>query len=247
MTDNINTLKVNDFLIDYNNFKTIDINKAINIIKTYPKNDWHISILEIWNDTYDYSVYNDEYYFCEVWFSWSKYARKYINQLIKCDYTNNFLKNNNSCLDLGNGLGLSSIYLKQQFNNLKVYGSNIKDTTQWNYNLQNTKKYDYDMISDLNELDNIDIIFASEYFEHIQNPIEHLKEVLKLNPKMLVIANSFNTIAIGHFREYIINDELINEKLISRKFNKYLRDNGYTAKKLKFWNNRPAVWVKNNL
>lgn len=245
MTDKIDKLKINDFLKDYNEFKPIDIKKATDIIKTYPENDWHKSVLKKWNDNNDYSVYNDEYYFCEVWFSWSKYAKKYINQIIKSEYTNNILKNSNSCLDLGNGLGFSTIFLKQQFSNLKVYGSNIKDTTQWEYNLQNTSKYGYEMIDNLNELDNIDIIFASEYFEHIHNPIEHLKEVLKLNPKMLVIANSFNTIAIGHFKEYIIDNEKINEKCVSRKFNKYLRDNGYTAMKLKFWNNRPAVWVKN--
>jgi hypothetical protein len=38
---------------------------------------------------------------------------------------------------------------------------------------------------------------------------------------------------------------MINEKKISKIFNKHLRDNDFELLKLKFWNNRPCVWRKN--
>ena len=49
---------------------------------------------------------------------------------------------------------------------------------------------------------NIDLVFASDYFEHFESPIKHLNEVLKVNPKLIVVANSFGSVSVGHFNIY---------------------------------------------
>ena len=58
-------------------------------------------------------------------------------------------------------------------------------------------------------LKDVDLIFASEYFEHFYEPIAHLKDILdNCNPKFLVCANGFTGDAIGHFDFYRVDDDL---------------------------------------
>jgi hypothetical protein len=64
------------------------------------------------------------------------------------------------------------------------------------------------------------------------------------DPKYLLIANSFNSISIGHFNAYKHNNDLINAKDMSRLFNNTLRDCGYIKVKTGLWNNRPSYWKK---
>ena len=65
---------------------------------------------------------------------------------------------------------------------------------------------------------------------------------------MIILANSFGTEAVGHFKEYLVDDKQINEKKIGRLFNSHLRKNGFEKLKLNFWNDRPCVWkIKNDL
>jgi len=90
-----------------------------------------------------------------------------------------------------------------------------------------------------------DLVFASEYFEHWEAPIEHLEEVLsKATPKALVIANAFGSKSVGHFDVYKDRGVEFSPKNISRKFNQCLRNHGYTLVQTKFWNGRPTVWIK---
>ena len=93
-----------------------------------------------------------------------------------------------------------------------------------------------------------DFVFASEYFEHFQRPIEHLRDVLRVaEPKHLVIANAFGSKSIGHFDIYLDEENLFDSRQVlgasvGRLFNDVLRKNGYATVKTEFWNNRPAVW-----
>ena len=76
-------------------------------------------------------------------------------------------------------------------------------------------------------------------------------------PKFLIIANSFNTDSIGHFRNYEYAREYLEEEVtmeniikipeskISRLFNMYLRNSGYTKVETTIWNNRPTIWRQN--
>ena len=80
--------------------------------------------------------------------------------------------------------------------------------------------------------------------EHFKEPIEELKKILALNPKLIILANSFNTKAIGHFTNYIVDDVIIPQDKISRIFNTYLRNNSWKQLKLGLWNNKPSIWKK---
>lgn len=86
----------------------------------------------------------------------------------------------------------------------------------------------------------IDLVFASEYFEHIEKPVEHLIDVLNaVSPKYLVIANSFGTTSVGHF----FSDKRAGRQ-VSRVFNAALREHGYEKVKTKCWNDRPTFWKR---
>ena len=126
-----------------------------------------------------------------------------------------------------------------------MFGFNIKDSDQYKFNEFVGDKYGFKMTDDYSNVGNIDTIFASEYFEHFEKPIEHLEDVVKkLQPKYLIIANSFNTDSIGHFREYKNNNELIHESKMSKRWNKELVNMGYVKLHPKIFNNKPSLFVK---
>ena len=125
-----------------------------------------------------------------------------------------------------------------------VYGTNLKDTIQYEFATDYGKEYNFKIIPNLKEIKNIDLVFASEYFEHILNPIDHLIEVLYYsNTKNLIIANSFNTKSIGHFNEYQVADKTVPASKLSRIFNSELRNQGWNQIKTEIWNNKPAYWT----
>jgi hypothetical protein len=261
---------LDDFLDLYNSFYKIDKTYAIKVIndtKRYyqnpneikiPKyvaklqNAWYLSMIE---ENYDYSVYDDEYYFTDIFCCWDIYSRKYLNTLKKPNLLNmtyktsiyDFIKDEvNTVVDLGNGLGLSTAYLKQIFNKANVYGTNLSDTKQWPITNKIGSLYNFKMIEDEKELKNIDFLFASEYYEHIQDCIDDIEELFKVNkPKIMYLANSFNTKSVGHFTHYKSKkyENYIDQSAISRKFNKTIRDNGYVNVKTKNWNNKPTLWL----
>ena len=92
---------------------------------------------------------------------------------------------------------------------------------------------------------NADLIFASEYFEHFEKPIEHLSDVLRnIDPRYMLIANTFNGKAVGHFNSYVHHNKKYDGKTISKMFNDTLRQHGYEKIETNCWNNRPNYWKK---
>jgi len=143
-----------------------------------------------------YEVYADDKYIAELWACYIVYSKKYLKMIFHpTKGITDQLKNIKSILDLGCGFGHTTINLKEYFPNSMVYGSNIKNTLQIKVAYKLSKKYNFKIISDLNKLNKkIDLLFASEYFEHIEKPIDNLLFIInKFNPKYLLIANSFGT------------------------------------------------------
>jgi 2-polyprenyl-3-methyl-5-hydroxy-6-metoxy-1,4-benzoquinol methylase len=197
----------------------------------------------------DYSVYGDPYYFADIWRCWYIYSKKYLS-LIQKDNSlwdksiHEDMTGVKTILDLGCGIGFTSAALKELFPQADVLGTNIKGTPQFQMAEDLGNDYNFRVIPDFKDVDT-DLVFASEYFEHIVNPVEHLIRLLKdCNPKYLLIANTFNQIAIGHFPFYNHNGESLNGTRTSRLFNKTLREAGYTKVKTKLWNQRPSYWKK---
>ena len=203
-----------------------------------------------WYATWDYSVYDEKDYLDELLFCWDVYSRKYLNNLCvnktaDIKVITDRVGEIKSVLDLGCGIGLTTARLKQLFPNAEVYGTNLESTIQYRIAKELGKLLGFTIV-EKPPARAIDLIFASEYFEHIESPVEHLMEILvACQPKFLVIANAFNAMATGHFYRYrMIHGEHLDGIATSRIFNDTLRQNGYRKVKTQLWNNRPSYWAK---
>jgi SAM-dependent methyltransferase len=192
----------------------------------------------------DYSVYSDRHFIGEIWSCWLIYSRKYLLALKKeSALLNNIRYRVNSVADVGCGFGYTTAGLKELFNHAVVYGTNLENTFQFGVASELGAERGFTLSSSVKP--NTDLIFASEYFEHFERPIEHLLEIINTaKPRVFIIANSFGSRAIGHFDTYRHGEKMISNKIIGRLFNKMLVAHGYQNVKTKMWNNRPSIWVK---
>jgi len=162
------------------------------------------------------------------------------------------INKSDTIIDLGCGFGYSTAMIKQAFPNKEVIGTNLKDTDQYRFCEKMSKIYNFKIVNSEYEIkNNIDFIFASEYFEHIFDAPINVENLLNhLNPKYLLLANTFNQESVGHFNKYSYKNcknnkiELIKNSNASRAFNSVLRNNEYTKIKTGLWNDRPNLWNK---
>jgi SAM-dependent methyltransferase len=198
-----------------------------------------------------YNVYNHEKYYQDVWNCFAQYSRRYLRDLRanKMPDGENFVEyagNIRGILDVGCGTGYGTLGLKELFPSAKVYGLNLKETKQWKFCESLFADYtDVELKESYLDLRDIDLVFASEFFEHIHDPFEYVDSLVEaLNPKWLVIANSFNTRSIGHFLSYKKGTEIIDQKKASKMFNNHLQSLNYVKIKTKLYNNRPNIWLR---
>lgn len=203
----------------------------------------------------DYTVYGEDVYIAELWACWKVYSRIHLLniQKDKCLPTGSITdvhRDAAKIVDLGCGFAYTTAAVKQIFPNAKVYGTNIDGTLQMDVAQTMAKDYGFTMAGDPQQIAGLtDLIFASEYFEHLDRPLKHLDTVLEaLQPKALLVANAFGPMAIGHFNEYYIYENTdfppVAAKKTGQMFNSRMKHHGYSAVKTKLWNNRPAYWVK---
>jgi len=253
-----------NFLEDYQKFNKIDYKYAKQLIslgfKLQAEAPYQKFLVNEWYNSLDagkanFNLYNHEYYFVDLWICWKEYSRNYLKAITKHNSLDaetsiySYLKNIKTVADLGCGLGLTTSGLKQIFKSARVIGTNIKDTKQFAFCEYMSKKYDFEIETHYNKLPKIDLLFASEYYEHIYECLDEIDVILKTKtPRYLYIANSFNTVSYGHFRKYkaFNNDAQIGQKEISKIFNNTLKLNGYRKIKTKLWNNKPMLWEKYN-
>ena len=229
----------------------LNAKKLLKIYQGDKKIDNPESILEArWyesleKDSPDYSVYENKLFISNVWACWILYSRKYLLQVQKSALYESIKGRVRGVADLGCGFGYTTAALKEMFPGARCVGTNFKDSLQFKFAERITLERKFEVTSDLKRIQHSDIVFASEYFEHIERPMEHLREVVTIaNPKILIIANAFNTRATGHFISYRDGNEIIPGEKIGRAFNGELRRLGYKTIKCGFWNNRPMVWAK---
>ena len=209
------------------------------------ENSWYESLK---NGSPDYSVYDNVYYLADTWVCWKKYSREYLKRIqIKTSMGLNSIKEDicvNKIVDLGCGIGYSTAALKDIFK-CEVYGTNIRDTKQFKICEIISQKSNFKLVDNLDVIGSADMVFASEYFEHFEKPVEHLVEVIsKLNPKYILFANTFNAKSIGHFDIYYYNGLRYNGRQISKMFNKRLISLGFKKVETSCWNNRPSYYKK---
>lgn len=197
----------------------------------------------------DWSVYATDYYLAEMWACWTVYSRKYLIEIQKPGslpprgvYSD--LQPVHHIVDLGCGIGFTSAALKQMFPRARVTATNLGDTAQAVIARRLGERFGFTVVRTVQEIRfDADLVFASEYFEHIPSPVEHLNEIVAaLKPRTFLIANSFGTRAIGHFDAYQVDGRRLGSELLSKRFNNSLRSHGYTKVKTRLWNGRPAYW-----
>lgn len=198
------------------------------------------------NGSPDWSVYGTDYYLAELWACWMVYSRTYLRLLHfpgKIDGAS-FIEHAgpiNSIIDLGCGVAMTTTALKQTFPGADVVGTNLDGTRQIQLARMNAKEYGFRIETEVKK--EADVVFASEYFEHLVSPISHLHEVVsKARPKIMLIANSFGTKAIGHFPCHFIRGKWIDSSKVQKEFGTEMRRLGYRKVKTKYWNSRPCYW-----
>jgi 2-polyprenyl-3-methyl-5-hydroxy-6-metoxy-1,4-benzoquinol methylase len=230
-----------NFVSDYCSIFGVNKDLALQYIKTQEKftemtDDWY-HYLNQGDIVKAYEVYNHDYYFTDLWTCFATYSRGYIRNVRKMFQ----FEQNSTIVDLGCGVALTTAALKQTYPTSRVIGTNIPDTKQWKFAQHMSSKYGFELQSKLQG--KVDVVFASEYFEHIESPMEHIDDLIyNSKPKYFIIANAFNTRSIGHFKTYVHNGTNIDQSMISRLFNDRLRSHGYIKEKMPFFNNKPNVW-----
>jgi len=204
----------------------------------------------------DYSVYGEDEYIAELWACWKVYSRTHLHNIGKSNslFTTSIVSkhiNDSVIVDLGCGFAYTTAAIKQIFPNAGVYGTNLAGTLQMSVAESMATDYEFTMCGDPVEIDKTaDLVFASEYFEHFDRPIDHLDYIVEtLKPGAMLIANAFGPRAIGHFTEYEVitlgsgfEHQMIPAKQTGRLFNDRMKYHGYAKVKTKLWNNRPAYW-----
>jgi hypothetical protein len=201
---------------------------------------------------HDYSVYDSDLYFADLWACWATYSRNYL----KCISRPNARCGNRTLvellgqvervLDLGAGLCLSTVALTQIFPKAKVTATNLRNTKQWPVCVEMQQFAEFELMQNEDDYQGaVDVIFASEYFEHFPKPIEHASWILnKFMPRVLICANTFNSESIGHFDRYEIHGKLYTGSMMNRIWGKFMKSKGF-YQPFRYFNNRPQVWVKN--
>ena len=202
----------------------------------------------------DYSVYGGELFLAEAWACWRLYSRKYTRALALRGAVRgprgrwrrgvDVLGNAHSIVDLGCGCGHAAAALRHLWPEAEVVGTNLRGTLQFAVARAMGREHNFSVRAAATK--HADLVFASEYFEHVERPVDHLVEILKkTDPEYLVVANSFSAVSVGHFRTYLgPAGEPVPCKKMARLFNLTLQERGYRRLETKFWNDRPAVWAR---
>ena len=211
-----------------------------------------LNLQKEWDNSGSINIYSSQEYLAEAFACYVTYSRVYLQEATKKRALNGksifddlYEQDIESIADLGNGLGYTTAVLKEFFPKAAVYGTNLPGP-QYKFAEKLSKKYNFTMKTDIQQIKHfIDLVIAFDYFEHFHEPGQHLEEIItKLQPKALLLANSFNTKASGHFDYYKINGQYIEAQKAPKAFNDYLRSFGYKKLKTKTWNSRPNYWKR---
>jgi SAM-dependent methyltransferase len=199
----------------------------------------------------NFALYGRDVYMNEAFIRWKLYSRRYLRLLRKyltkphCVLNPEYVK---TVLDLGCGCGYTTLGLSSIFPNAHIYGTNLSGTLQYKIAeymckaVPNCTICDESHNADLPE--SPDLVFASEFFEHLDHPLVLLEAIVsKYRPKYFVFANTFTKMSLGHFEQYYDGNRVFTGKEMSREFTRRLKKLGYIKVYTKFYNNRPSIYM----
>ena len=195
-------------------------------------------------------VYGTIAYLGELWNCWVNYSRQYLRNIQKPGSMPNGrsvvddIGEVKRVVDLGCGFGYTTAALTEMFPDAAVFGTIFPGLVQTQLAEEISAEYSFEVVVDVSNVGGAaDLVFASEYFEHILDPIHHLDHVLDvLSPRTILTANAFGALSTGHFLKYEMNGGMVHGTAASKPFNDHLRSCGYRKVETRLWNGRPAYW-----
>jgi SAM-dependent methyltransferase len=199
----------------------------------------------------DWGVYAADDYLAELWSCWAVYSRRYLGAIrvptsLGTQSIVAHLGTVRAVADLGCGIGYSTAALTELFPQARVTGTNLDGIAQTQLARGLGADYGFTVVAEPAAIPGpVDLVFASEYFEHIPAPVDHLRTVLDaLMPRALLVANTFGPDSVGHFHAYTVDGQLRDPKVTAQRFQALLRQRGYRRLQTRLWNNRPTYWVR---
>lgn len=204
----------------------------------------------------DYTVYEEADYLGDLWAGWVLYSRTFLRLIQKPPRRSSWggiradFPSAARVVDVGCGFGWTTGVLKEMFPEADVVGTNVGTSPQTALAEIAAKRHGFRIVRSLSEIEApVDLIWACEYFEHWEAPVDHLRDVLQLRPKALLFANAFNVQSIGHFPAYLGdgkdvwgNRARMKGPETGRAFHTELKRAGYREVETRFWNNTPEYW-----
>jgi hypothetical protein len=209
-------------------------------------NDWYAGLA---TGTAPYEIYSRNEYLSELWACWTVYSRRYLCEIESRRHPPPHgiageVPHGGLVVDLGNGIGITTAAFTEIFPQAKVVGTNIMDSAQGRICRMLSNEYGFEMHEHPRTIGRqADLAFASEYFEHFEEPVVHAREVVEaIRPRRMIVANAFTARAIGHFDLYRHEGRMVAGKEIGRIFAAAMREMGYEKVKTGLFNDRPSVW-----
>jgi SAM-dependent methyltransferase len=195
----------------------------------------------------DYDVYADDDYVADLWACWIVYSRRYLLALCRHADVNRLVGAARSVADLGCGLGYTTAALAEMSApRAVVFGTNLPGLRQTAIAERVAdRRGGFCVAAGVEGRGHVDLVFASEFFEHLPAPVNYLLDVLdELTPETLIVANTFTGRSTGHFDRYVVGGARLDGRATARAFGDALRRRGYRKLETGFWNGRPAVWIR---
>ena len=187
---------------------------------------WYASLLQ---DKPAYDIYESTDYISEALMCWQVCSRRYVQWIRSYVKDAKELSSVRGVLDVGCGLGLSTAALVEVFPHALVYATQLKDCPQWEIASRLAKKFNFELRCPKTAIgEKIDLVFASEYFEHFLDPLLELESLLfAYMPTFLIFANSFTSKSAGHFDRYDLNGLVVDGKTANKLFTRCLSRHQY--------------------
>jgi len=202
-----------------------------------------------WNKHYkDFSRYSSWQYLYAALNCFVEYSRWNVIVGLENLESWDLIKEIDSVVDVGAGIGLSTMLLADSLPWADVHYNNIPSIQVDFFKKHKHQRIKLSSERDLVKHGPFDLILASEYFEHFEEPIKQLEFLQnEVGFKIMIVSNSFTAKSYGHFKSYIIEGREYEPRQMSAIFNSVLEGPDYDRPKVaKSWNLHPQIFIRRN-